>query len=444
VRLRVNRYRPLLAEPAFRRLWIGSTASAIGDGATWMALSWLVYERTQSPSRVGLLVLAYGGPVLVGGLATGPLLDRFGAIRLMRLDSLFRGAVMASIPILAFVGAVPLWALYCVAASYGLLKMVPLAGVPTVIPNLTRPDQLDTANALESLSYGVSGVVAPMLAGVLIATIGSVNVLALDAASFFLFAACLYGLRDPPAPAPAGGSYGLGEAIRFLRTNVPVALTTWMFASFNVGLGGLLVVLPIYATRILDGGATVYAALTSALLAGDLVGSLVVGAIAWLWPLGRSIAAAQTAVGVAFLPLLLQPGTAATVGLLFVSGLLTSPLTIWAQSLRMRLIPSELRGRVFSLLRTIMQAAEPLGGALGGLVIGAGGLLLAMAGIAGAMGAPGLLGLLHPALAPAQDSGDTAGRGQESPGAVLAGSDGACVHRHRAADPSGPPPSSRH
>lgn len=439
----MSRYRELLAEPGFRRLWIGSTASAVGDGATWIALSWLVYERTQSPRRVGLLVLAYGGPVLVGGLATGPLLDRFGAIRLMRLDSLFRGAVMASVPILALAGTVPLWAVYCVAASYGLLKMVPLAGVPTVIPNLARPEQLDTANALESLSYGVSGVVAPMRAGVLIAKMGSVNVLALDAASFFLFAACLNGLSDPPAPPRAAGSHGLREGVRFLRTNAPVALTTWMFASFNVGLGGLLVVLPIYATRILDGDATVYAALTSALLAGDLVGSLVVGAIAWRWPVGRSIAAAQAAVGVAFLPLLLQPGTAATVGLLFISGLLTSPLTIWAQSLRMRLIPRELRGRVFSLLRTIMQAAEPLGGALGGVVIGAGGLLLALAGVATAMGAPGLLGLVHPALAPAHDSGDATGRAPGQLGPVLAGSDDAGDHCGRAPGPPGPPPSSR-
>jgi predicted MFS family arabinose efflux permease len=170
----------------------------------------------------------------------------------------------------------------------------------------------------------------------------------------------------------------------------------------------LLVVLPIYATTVLDGGATLYAALTSSLLAGDLVGSFVVGAIGWRRPLGRSIAAAQTAVGVAFLPMLLQPDTAAMLALLFLSGLLTSPLTIWAQTLRMRLIPPELRGRVFSLLRTAMQAAEPMGGALGGAVIAGGGLLLALAGIAAAIGAPGLLGLAHPALAPARETATSA------------------------------------
>jgi hypothetical protein len=47
----MNRYRELLAIPEFRRLWIGSTGSALGDGATWIVLSWLVYQRTQSPGR---------------------------------------------------------------------------------------------------------------------------------------------------------------------------------------------------------------------------------------------------------------------------------------------------------------------------------------------------------------------------------------------------------
>jgi MFS family permease len=325
------------------------------------------------------------------------LLDRFGAIRVMRLDSLFRGTIMASVPMFALVNEAPLWLLYGVAASYGLLKMVPLAGVPTVMPNLVRPSQLDTANAMESLSYGISGVIAPLLAGSLIAAFGAVNVLVLDAASFFLFAACLRGLDDAHRPVP-GVSHAIRDGFRFIRENAPIKLTTGMFASFNVGLGALLVVLPVYADTILGGGATLYAALASALLAGDLVGSLVVGAIGWRWPLGRSIAIAQTAVGIAFLPMLVKPGTAATLALLFAAGLLTSPLTIWAQTLRMHLIPPELRGRVFSLLRTIMQAAEPLGGAAGGAAIASGGLTLALGGIAAAITTPGLVGVTHPAL----------------------------------------------
>jgi MFS family permease len=407
----VKRYRDLLGRPEFRRLWIGSTASALGDGSTWIALSWLIYERTHSSARVGLLVFVYGAPVLLGGVAIGPLLDRFGAVRMMRLDGLFRGCVMASIPIAASFQEVPLWALYTVATSYGLLKMIPLAGVPTLIPTLVRSDQLHTANAMESLSYSLSGVVAPMFAGALIAAFSAADVLALDAASFFFFAACLRGVPDNRRVLEGDGApYSLREAVRFAKASGPITLTTIMFASFNMGIGALLVVLPIYTATILGGGATLYAALTSALLTGDLIGSFTVGAMAWRWPLGRSIAVAQAAVGISLLPMLVKPAALPTLALLFISGVLTSPLTIWAQTLRMRLIPPELRGRIFNLLRTTMQAAEPIGRALGGAVIATGGLVLALAGIATAVGAPGLVGIAHPALATTDDATATSAR----------------------------------
>jgi hypothetical protein len=47
----------------------------------------------------------------------------------------------------------------------------------------------------------------------------------------------------------------------------------------------------------------------------------------------------------------------------------SAPLTIWAQTLRMKIIPAALRGRTFALLRTIMQGGNPIGGALGGLLL---------------------------------------------------------------------------
>jgi hypothetical protein len=125
-----------------------------------------------------------------------------------------------------------------------------------------------------------------------------------------------------------------------------------MFALANVGIGALLVLLPVYAKKVLDGGATTYAVLASSLVVGDVIGSFVVAALEWRPPLGRSIAAAQASVGVGLLPLVAEPGAAGTVCLLALAGFLAFPLTIWAQSLRMRLSPPELRGRVFSLLRT--------------------------------------------------------------------------------------------
>lgn len=75
------------------------------------------------------------------------------------------------------------------------------------------------------------------------------------------------------------------------------------------------------------------------------------------------------------------------------SWLFLGPLTVWAQTLRMREIPAELRGRVFATLRTAMQAAYPLGGALAPPLVTQGGVSLGFLGALLALSIPGLAGL---------------------------------------------------
>jgi len=162
----VGRYLELLHRRDFALLWSGATVSTLGDGMTLVALVWLVLERTGSAAAVGALTVAYSTPVIGGGLVAGVLLDRFDRRVVMAIDTLGRGLLMASVPLLEAMGGVPTWWLFVIAASYGLLKMVPLAGVPALIPSLVEGDDLTTANAMESISYGVGGILGPDRPGV--------------------------------------------------------------------------------------------------------------------------------------------------------------------------------------------------------------------------------------------------------------------------------------
>jgi hypothetical protein len=128
----------------------------------------------------------------------------------------------------------------------------------------------------------------------------------------------------------------------------------------------------------------------------------VVGAIRWRWTLGRSIAAFQLAAGIAILALMPQPPLVPAALVLALVGALASPLTIWAQTVRMRLIPDELRGRVFSLLRTLMQSTPPIGGIVAAGLLSGHDVAPAVVVAALLFGVPGLVGLMHPALAHAQ------------------------------------------
>ena len=98
------RYLELLRRRDFALLWVGATASILGDGLSWVALVWLVYELGGTSTDVGLLVVCYTAPVIVGGLAAGLILDRFDKRRVLIADNTIRGVAIASVPIAAALG----------------------------------------------------------------------------------------------------------------------------------------------------------------------------------------------------------------------------------------------------------------------------------------------------------------------------------------------------
>jgi hypothetical protein len=212
-------------------------------------------------------------------------------------------------------------------------------------------------------------------------------VLALDAVTYFVFAAAALAVRRPlPAgerPLPAGERPGArtGRLVPLLRDRVLVA-TTLAFMAFNVATGMLLVTGPWLAKTQLDGGAQSLGLLMGAMSAGELIGS-VLAARRSSSPRGiAAIAAVQLCAGAAFLAVAAAPYA----GFLLV-GLCMAPMTVWAQSLRMRRIPAHLRGRGFAILRTLMQATPPTGAALvtplldGGRLVTAATVMAALAGL---------------------------------------------------------------
>jgi MFS family permease len=393
----VNNYQAIFRLPAFRAFWVGFTLSALGDAMTKTALIWFVYQVTRSPEAVGLLLLCYTGPVIVGGLVAGVLLDRFNRRTVMLVDAVFRGAVVATIPLLAALGVLALWQLYVVAAVYGFLFMIPLAGGPSLVPSLVSEEHLSTANALETLSYTLSGVCGPPLAGLLIVLVGAPNVLALDAVSYAAFALGLLlvplhlGKTTPHAAGDGRSGAHFADVLRLVTTNKVLLSITLMFMVFNVGEGFLAVWLPVLADRM-GAGPEVYGICLGALAAGEVGGALVAGGLKAPFALGTMICLAQTLAGVSLALLLFGQTLWLTLPGLALLGFFSAPLTIWAQTLRMKVIPEQLRGRTFALLRTLMQGSGPLASALAGALLPALGLV-AMIGCSSLLvGVPGLVG----------------------------------------------------
>lgn len=380
----VTRYRRPMSGRDFRLLWFGSSLSLVGDGMTFVALAWLVLSQPDGTARLGLLTVCYTLPVFAGGLLAGPVLDRFDKRRVLAADSVIRGAALAAIPVAAAVGEVPQALPYVVAAIYGLFKMVPLAAFPAAIPDLVSEEDRDAANALESLSFSLAGMVGPALGGLLIAGVGAEAVLAFDAVSYAVFAACSLLVRRRLFTSPSRAGTPPARASRLLRDRALV-VTTVAFMAFNVAIGMLMVVGPWLAKTQLPGGPQALGFLLAALSAGELVGAAAAGARSPESRPLRAIGLVQAVAAVGFLAVLAAPHTPGVAAGFLLIGMFSAPMTVWAQTVRMARIPAELRGRGFAWLRTLMQATPPLGAALVTPLLDAGRLLpasLAMAGLA--------------------------------------------------------------
>jgi MFS family permease len=389
-------YRQIFRNRSFRLFWCGFSFSVLGDAMTRVALTWFVYETTGSAEALGWLMICYTGPIIIGGLLAGTLLDRFDRRAVMVVDNVVRGLAVALVPLLYALGRLEVWHIYAVAAVYGLLMMISLAGGPSLVPSLVPREHLATANALEMLSWTLGGVIGPAIAGVLIVWVGAPNVVIVDAVSYFAFALALAGTRlaDEPRGAHEAGrqEYKLGHAVQLLLKNRVLLSTTLMFMAFNIGGGALSVWLPILSDQALGGGPRLYGALLGVLALGEVASALLAGGLALPLSLGTLICLAQTLSG-ASLGLVLAGRSAWIVGLgLALFGAFSSPLTIWAQTLRMQIIPERLRGRSFALLRMLMQSGNPIGGAIAGILLPALGLS-AMIGLSAiVVGLPGLIG----------------------------------------------------
>lgn len=377
----MSEYLSVLRIPDYRKLWVGSLLSLLGDGAAWTALVWLALNDG-GIQAVGILGVCYTLPVMLGGALVGPMLDRFSRRTLLIADNVVRCLVMVSVPIVAVVGDVRVGLLYAVAAIYGLLKIVPLGVVPAVVPELVPKDKLQPAAALETIGYGVAGLAGPALGGLLIVTIGGANVLAIDAATYALFALLVLSMKarlPRPAPEPVDATSvvvdqsgrGWRPAIQLVTRDKVLLAITSSFMAFNFVFGMITVTVPWLVKFELGDRPELLGLLLAVLAGAELVGSFVAGA---LKPADRQMlrmGTLQTFAGFGLLFLLL-PSLPTVLAGLVVIGLLSAPVTVASLALRMSRIPAVLRGRTMTLMRTLMNGTPPLGAAVAASLLSAG------------------------------------------------------------------------
>ena len=172
----------LRTEAQFRLLFAGQVLSLIGDRVMLVALPFAVLEAGGSIEAVGLVVAAQLVPFLVFALAGGVISDRGDRRRVLIASDVARLVVQAIGGILLVTGDATPLLLGVLAAFYGTADAFFQPAFTGLLPQtVSHPGQLQPANALRGLSFSISSIAGPALAGVLVAGLGAGAAMLFDA-----------------------------------------------------------------------------------------------------------------------------------------------------------------------------------------------------------------------------------------------------------------------
>jgi MFS family permease len=356
------------------RLWTASAASNLADGVFWIAFPLLAVRLTDSPALVAGVAVVGRLPWLVFVLFAGALADRLDRRRTMVGVAVLRTVVSLVIATAVVTGTDTLVLLYAAAFVLGLGETLFDTAAQSVMPSIVARDDLSKANGrLYAVELMMNQFVGPPLGG-LIAGVAIALAFAGSALAFAFAALALLLLTGSFKPERAAKDTGMiadiREGLSYLWRHRLLRTLAIMVGVMNLAGAAAFSIFVLYAVAPGPLGLDElgFGVLMTAMAAGSLAGSLVVERFERR--LGRArlleLAVLASAVTTAVPGLTTSPWV---VGVAFaVSGVFIVMWNVVTVSLRQRIVPDALLGRLNASYRLLAWGSQPLGALLGGLI----------------------------------------------------------------------------
>jgi MFS family permease len=358
-----------LAVPNYRRYFAAQVVSISGNWMQTVAEMWLVVQLTGSGVSVGLVAALQFLPILLAGAWGGALVDRLPRRRVLMLTQLLMALPAATLWLLTVDGSVELWMVYALVLARGMVLAVDNPARQSFVSELVGPDRLVNAVSLNSVVIHSARIVGPAAAGIVIATLGVGPCFGLNALSF---GAMLVALRlmDPAQLHGARKTRGAREPgqVRAAFSHVRERPELWIPLAMMVLVGTLSfnfqVLLPLMAHSTWHGGAGTYAALTTTMGVGSVVGALLAGARGRAD--ARVLLAASALFGVMSLAAAAAPVLWLELAALVPLGAASVTFAAGVNSALQLGADPALRGRVMALYSVVFLGSTPIGAPLAG------------------------------------------------------------------------------
>ncbi|WP_433289219.1 MFS transporter [Pseudonocardia sp. CA-142604] len=360
--------RPLRSHPAFRRIWVGTTAQSFGGQVAVVAVMYQVWELTQSAVWVGAIGVATAVPTIVFGLLGGVLADAMDRRRLVAVTSIGTAVAAVLLAVQAGLGAHSLPLVLVLVAAQTACGALGSSARRTFVARLLPPGQVPAGIALNHVSFQIAMLVGPAAAGLVLAHGGLTWAYAVDAAAITL---ALYGVARLPGMRPTGGTtVGLRASVdgwRFIlrRPALSGSIATDLAATV---LAMPIALLPVLNEERFGGDPQTLGLFLSAIAVGGITAGLTSGIVARIPRAGLVQLTAAGVWGVALAGFGLADTLLPTLACLTVAGAADTISVISRGSLVQLATPDRYLGRIVSVENVVGAGGPGIGNARAGAV----------------------------------------------------------------------------
>ena len=361
-----------LRHPQFRLYIFGMAVSMIG---TWMqniAQPWLAFTITQSPFLLSLVTAAQLLPVLLLSLFAGVIIDYYPKKSILIMTQIASAIITAILAVLVWTGRVQFWHILLLSTLLGAVNSVDIPARAAFVNDLVEREDLMNAVALNSTIFNTARIVGPALAGIVMGLFGAAFCFLLNSISFTAVIICLLFIKPKNHSAihksdskiMADIKDGLSYLFRSRTLSGTLAITA-IVVTFTMNFS---VLIPVFATRILNQQETGFGFLMSFMGVGTLVGALLIAMTSHNGP-SRFVINLMPILASCLLVLTAFSRQYFLTGMLLaLTGLCIVAFTSTTNSVMQINADNEYRGRVMSIYNLVFNGAAMVGNLLSGYI----------------------------------------------------------------------------
>ncbi|MFI4885583.1 MAG: MFS transporter [Steroidobacterales bacterium] len=355
----------------FKLFFFGQSISVIGTWMTRLATAWLVYQLTHSALLLG--VVSFAGQIvsfLLGPFA-GVWVERMERRRLLVITQAAGAVQSLALAGLTLAHVITLGEIIGLMAFQGLINAFDMPGRQSFLIQMVE-DRGDLANAIAINSSMANGarLIGPAIAGIIIAGFGEGWCFLIDGVSYFAVIASLLLMRIPALKGRDGAESSLLVELRegwdYVRGFRPIRTILLLFALTCLMGWPYSVLLPVFAAKVLHGGAHTLGWLTAASGVGAFSSALALAMRKSVVGLTRTLQAAAVLLGAGLILFGLSHILWLSLALMVVVGFGLIQAAAVSNTIIQSLVPDDKRARVMGYYTMAFFGAAPFGSLMAG------------------------------------------------------------------------------